>query len=145
MRMPWPKRRGAKGGSGIGGPAKRRWRCRLGFRIAYFLYRRFGIVRPLADRLADRVEHLLIMRFVIERLVGFNDQQIARCSAPGSPASPREIIDQRRDAIAGALDALRRQYPDYVAELEARFLRQSTLRQEMTRYQSLLRGRADPA
>ena len=48
-----------------------------------------------------------------------------------------EIIDQRREAVAGALDALRRQYPDYVAELEARFLRQSTLRQEMTRYQSL--------
>jgi monovalent cation:H+ antiporter, CPA1 family len=32
---------------------------------------------------------------------------------------------------------LRRQYPDYAAELEARFLRQSTSRKEMTRYQSL--------
>jgi len=32
---------------------------------------------------------------------------------------------------------LRRQYPGYAAELEARFLRQSTLRREMTRYQSL--------
>src|SRR4029077_1416704 len=48
----------------------------------------------------------------------------------------REIIDRRATMIAGALDALRRQYPDYVTELEARFLRQSTLRQEMTRYQS---------
>jgi monovalent cation:H+ antiporter, CPA1 family len=32
---------------------------------------------------------------------------------------------------------LRRQYPDYLTELEARFLRQSALRHEMTRYQSL--------
>ena len=36
-----------------------------------------------------------------------------------------------------AFDALRRQYPDYVAALEARFLRQSALRQEMGRYQAL--------
>jgi CPA1 family monovalent cation:H+ antiporter len=35
------------------------------------------------------------------------------------------------------LDAIRRQYPDYVVALEVRFLRQSALRQEMGRYQAL--------
>ncbi|HLJ20871.1 MAG TPA: cation:proton antiporter, partial [Stellaceae bacterium] len=109
----------------------------MGFRVAYFLYRRLGIVRPLAERLADRVEILLIMRFVIERLHPFNDQQIRQISGERIAGITGEILDQRQDAVTGALDALRRQYPGYAAELEVRFLRQSTLRREMTRYQSL--------
>ncbi len=109
----------------------------IGFRIAYFFYRRLGIVRPLGDRLADRVEILLIMRFVVERLVRFNNQQIRALFGERIAGIAGDIIGQRRDAVASALDAMRRQYPDYAAELEARFLRQSTLRQEMTRYQSL--------
>ena len=109
----------------------------IGFRIAYFLYRRLGIVRPLADRLADRLEILLIMRFAIDRLIHFNDRQVRPLFGERIAGITGEIVGQRRDAVAGALDALRRQYPDYAAELEARFLRQSTLRQELTRYQSL--------
>ena len=35
------------------------------------------------------------------------------------------------------MDALRRQYPDYLAALEIRFLRHSALRQELERYQAL--------
>jgi CPA1 family monovalent cation:H+ antiporter len=107
------------------------------FRIAYFLYRRLGIVRPLADRLADRVEILLIMRFVMERLRPFNDHQLRSIFGERIAGVTGDIIGRRCEAVAGAVDALRRQYPDYAAELEARFLRQSTLRQEMSRYQSL--------
>jgi monovalent cation:H+ antiporter, CPA1 family len=108
-----------------------------GLRIAYFLYRRLGIVRPLADSLAERTEILLIMRFVVERLHPFNYEQIRSIFGQRIAGLTGRILDRRRDAITGALDALRRQYPDYAVELEARFLRQSTLRQEMTRYQSL--------
>lgn len=108
-----------------------------GFRLAYFLYRWLGIVRPLADRLADRVEILLIIRFVIERLGAFNDGQVRSIFGERLAGVTRDILGQRRDAVTGALDALRRQYPDYAADLEARFLRQSMLRQQMTRYQSL--------
>jgi len=109
----------------------------MSFHIAYFLYRWLGFVRPLTERLADRVELLLIMRFVVERLRPFNNQQIR--SLFGEPIANviADILDQRRDAVAGALDALRRQYPDYLAELESLFLRQSMLRHEMARYQSL--------
>ncbi|MGC2415890.1 MAG: cation:proton antiporter [Stellaceae bacterium] len=109
----------------------------FGFRFAHFLYRRLGIVRPLADRLADRLEILLIMGFAIERLVRFIDQQVRPLFGERIAGITGEIIGQRRDAVASALDALRRQYPDYAAEIEVRFLRQSTLRQELTRYQSL--------
>jgi CPA1 family monovalent cation:H+ antiporter len=109
----------------------------LGLRIAYSLYRRVGITRLLAERLADRLEMLLTTRFVVERLYRFNGRQISALFGERIAAVTRAIIDRRRTMIAGALDALRRQYPDYVTELEVRFLRQSTLRQEITRYQSL--------
>jgi Na+:H+ antiporter len=46
-------------------------------------------------------------------------------------------IERRRGDVGGALDALQRQYPDYVAALEVRFLRQSAVRQEIGRYQAL--------
>jgi CPA1 family monovalent cation:H+ antiporter len=109
----------------------------LGFRVAYSLYRRLGLVRPLADCLADRVETLLIMRFVMERLRPFNKHQICALFDERIAGVTGEILRRRQEAVAGALDALRLQYPDYAAELEARFLRQSALRQEMTRYQNL--------
>ena len=66
----------------------------------------------------------------------------------GDAARSRSIFGERIEALIdrilqerldrdSALDALRRQYPDYAAALEARFLRQSALRREMGRYQAL--------
>ncbi|MGE5268203.1 MAG: cation:proton antiporter [Thiohalocapsa sp.] len=109
----------------------------LGFRAGYALYRRVGIARLLAARLADRLEMLLTTRFVVERLYAFNRQQIAALFGERLAAVAHAMIDRRRAMILAALDALRRQFPDYVTELETRFLRQSTLRHEMTRYRSL--------
>jgi CPA1 family monovalent cation:H+ antiporter len=107
------------------------------FRVAYFIHRRFGAVRFLSDRLAERVEMLLIMRNVLERLVRFNDQQIRAIFGERISTIIRKIIDQRRSAAGGALDALRRQYPEYTAGLETLLVRQSAMRQELIRYRSL--------
>jgi CPA1 family monovalent cation:H+ antiporter len=109
----------------------------IAFRLAYFLYRFFGIVRFLADRLADRVELLLVMRLLADRLLGFNTQRLGSMFGQRITELTGEIIARRREAAGDALDALRHQYPDYVAALEIRFLRQSALRQETERYQAL--------
>jgi CPA1 family monovalent cation:H+ antiporter len=109
----------------------------IGFRMALFLYRRLRVVRPLADRLAERLEILLAMRIAIERLIAFNSQQIGRLFGERIARTTREILDRRQQVTEGALDELRRHYPDYLAELEVRFLTQSTLRREMNRYQNL--------
>ena len=109
----------------------------IGFRIAYFLYRRLGIIPFLADRLADRAEILQSMRFVIEHLRPFNEHEIHAIFGERITHIVAEILDQRRDAISSGLDALRRQYPDFAAELEVRFLRQSTLREVKARFRSL--------
>ena len=109
----------------------------VAFRVAYFLYRHFGIVRFLADRLADRVELLLVMRLLVDRLRGFNSRRLVSMFGARIAELTSEIIERRRDGVADAFDALRRQYPDYVEALEIRFLRQSALRREMERYHTL--------
>ena len=116
----------------------------VAFRIAYFFYRYFGIVRFLADRLADRVELLLVMRLLVDRLLGFNSRRLVPMFGERITELTGEIIARRREAAGDALDALRRQYPDYVAALEIRFLRQSALRQETERYQALFEERLIP-
>jgi monovalent cation:H+ antiporter, CPA1 family len=107
------------------------------FRIAYFVYLHFGIVRLLADRLADRVEFLLIMRHCLERLAHFNDREINAIFGERISAIANKIISQRRQAAGDALDALRRQYPEYATALEAMLVRQSAMRQELARYRNL--------
>jgi CPA1 family monovalent cation:H+ antiporter len=107
------------------------------FRLGYYLYRHLGIVRFLADRLAERVELLLVSRLVVDRLRGFNNRRLGGMFGERITELTREIIERRREDVGDALDALRRQYPDYVAALEIRFLRQSALRQELEHYQAL--------
>jgi CPA1 family monovalent cation:H+ antiporter len=109
----------------------------VAFRVAYFFYRYFRIVRFLADRLADRVELLLVMRLLVDRLLAFNNRRLPPMFGRRITELTSEIIERRRDGVAGAFDALARQYPDYIAALEIRFLRQSALRQEIGRYRAL--------
>ncbi len=109
----------------------------IGFRFALLLYRRFRFVRALAERLAERLEILLVMRILLARLIVFNKEQIGKLFGEHIAFTTREIVAQRQQAIEMALDSLRRQYPDYLTELEVRFIAQSTLHQEMTRYRSL--------
>ncbi len=109
----------------------------VAFRVAYFIYRHFGIERFLADGLADRVELLLVTQLLVEKLAGFNRERLSSVFGERTTELTGEIIEYRRGAVSGAFDALRRQYPDYAAALELRFLRQSALRQELARYQAL--------
>ena len=109
----------------------------LAFRVAYFLYRHFGIVRLLAESLADRVELLLVTRLLVDGLVSFNKQRLHSIFGERIAELTGEIVGRRREHVGRAFDALCRQYPDYVAALEVRFLRQSARRQEIGRYQAL--------
>jgi CPA1 family monovalent cation:H+ antiporter len=84
------------------------------------------------------LEILLVMRIVLGRLVAFNKEQIGKLFGEHIALTTREIVSKRQQAVETALESLRRQYPDYLTELEVRFLTQSTFHHEMTRYQSLL-------
>jgi CPA1 family monovalent cation:H+ antiporter len=107
------------------------------FRFAYLLHRHLGIGRPLAERLAERVELLLITRLLMDRLLTFNGRRIGAVFGQRIAKITAAVIRLRHQGASTALDALRRQYPDYLAALEVRSLRQSALRQEMSRYKAL--------
>ncbi|HEY6521138.1 MAG TPA: sodium:proton antiporter, partial [Roseiarcus sp.] len=95
------------------------------FRVAYFFYRRFGIVRFLADRLGDRFEMLLVTRLLIQELTGAHAVRSRSIFGERVVELIDVILKLRLKRTTAALDALRRQYPQYAAALEARFLRQS--------------------
>jgi CPA1 family monovalent cation:H+ antiporter len=80
---------------------------------------------------------LLILRDVLDRLVRFNDRQIQQIFGKRVSAITRKVIDQRRSAAGDALDALRRQYPEYTSGLETLLVRRSAMRQELIRYRAL--------
>jgi monovalent cation:H+ antiporter, CPA1 family len=107
------------------------------FAAAFFLYRWFGLVRFLADRLADRFEMLLFTRVLIQELAGAHSVRSRSIFGERVVELIDAVLKARLTRTMTSLDALRRQYPQYAAALEARFLRQSAMRREMRRYDSL--------
>ncbi len=110
---------------------------RFAFRVAYQLYKRFGMARFLADRLGERFEVLLFTRLLITELIGFTGRRLNPIFGQRIADLARKILSTRLAATTAALEALRHQYPDHAAALESQFLRQSASRREMGRYQSL--------
>jgi CPA1 family monovalent cation:H+ antiporter len=100
------------------------------FRLAHFLHRRLAIERMLEDVLADRFEHLLVSRIVLEELA----PSVADTLGPivGSRLMPQlvDVLRQRQEMTASALEALGAQYPAYALILERRFLKRVALRRE---------------
>jgi CPA1 family monovalent cation:H+ antiporter len=109
------------------------------FAAAFFLYRRFGTVRFLADRLGDRFEMLLFTRLLIQELAGPHSVRSRSIFGERVVELIDAVLKARLTRTMRSLDALRRQYPQYAAALEARFLRQSALRREMGRYDALFK------
>ena len=107
------------------------------FRAAFALYRWLGVRRLLADRLGERFETLLVTRLLIQELGGSAARRSRSIFGDRIETLIDRILKARLDDAESALDALRRQYPDYAAALETRFLRQSALRREMERYKAL--------
>lgn len=107
------------------------------FRFAYLVYRRLGIGRLLAERLGERFETLLVMRLLVQELAGDEARASRAIFGQRIEALIDKILQERLDRAKVSLDVVRRQYPDYAAALEARFLRQSALRREIGRYRAL--------
>ena len=115
------------------------------FRVAYFFYRQFGIRRFLEDRLGERFETLLVTRLLIHELANGGAKGSRSIFGERMAGLIDGILVARLNQTQSALGALRRQYVDHAASLEARFLRQSALRSEIGRYQGLYEGGLIPA
>ena len=113
------------------------------FRFAHFLYRRFGIVRFLADRLGDRFEMLLVTRLLIQQLAGPNAARSRAIFGERLMGLMNAMLRTRLERTTAALDALRRQYPEYAAALEALVLAAIGVTARDGTLPGLVRGRPD--
>ncbi len=112
-------------------------RFRWSFRIALYTHRRFRVESPLANKLADRFEMLLVTRMVIDELLVYLDTKLIQLLEPEIGDQLRDVLHTRRKSCVEALSALRLQYPDYARALEERFLRNAALRLEESEYRAL--------
>lgn len=104
------------------------------FRLAQALQRRLRIARPLAIRLADRFEFLLVYRILADELIEFNNDHIRPLLGDRVADILQDTLAIRQDETLQAIDALRLQYPDYADALEGQFLRKAGVRLEETAY-----------
>ncbi len=108
-----------------------------GFHFAHLLHRRFGIESPLERCIADRFEMMMVTRIVLEELGRFAKAKLKRVLGVRVADLLGEILAQRLEATASALDALRLQYPEYAQTIEQRFLAQLAVRLESAEYDAL--------
>lgn len=106
-------------------------------RVAQLVQRHLKHDRWLARLLADRYEMLLLGRIVLDELIGFTAQKIEPLLGRRVAEILTEILLNRREASATALEALRLQYPDYADKLDQRFLQKAALRLEEDGYRAL--------
>lgn len=104
------------------------------FRLAQALQRRLRITRPLAIRLADRFEFLLIYRILADELIEFSNEDIRPLLGDRVGDILHDTLAIRQEETLQAIDALRLQYPDYADALEEQFLRKAGVRLEETAY-----------
>jgi CPA1 family monovalent cation:H+ antiporter len=105
-----------------------------GFRFALWLQRTFGWERPLADRLADRFETLLVERVVLHELQSFNRIEMAKLLGDSVADRLKALLAERLDGIEGALKALSLQYGDYAETIRTQHLQRAAIRLEAAEY-----------
>ena len=105
------------------------------------MHRRFRIDGPLLGRLSDRFERLLVCRVVLEGLGPYLTAHLAPLIGTRMTPPLRLVLDQRRQMVDAALEALRAQYAGFAEQLERRFLRRLALRREEMEYGTLYQER----
>jgi CPA1 family monovalent cation:H+ antiporter len=125
------------GRNGYRKAANQSLRYGLGFQFAMRLHGRLGISGPLVRMTADRFELLLSQRLILRDLGGFIDARIRRIHGRRVAELLRELLSRRTEAVEGALEGLRLQYPGYAEELERRFIRRTALRLEEREYTAM--------
>ncbi len=106
----------------------------LGTQIAAFFHRRLGINRPLAYRMAQRIELRLIQRRVLEGLTTFIRSRIRALFGERISEVAVHVIEARIDEIDRVQDTIRLQYPAYWHTVSGRFLSRTAVRLELEAY-----------
>lgn len=117
--------------------ARRALRFSPSFRLGHFLHRHFGLDWLLQRQISVRFEILLVRGLVLKELTRFNRQRLTLLLGERVARMLGEIVAGRSDSIARNVEALRLQYPEHVAALHRRFLKQTALRLQLSLFGDL--------
>ena len=112
-------------------------RARLSFQLAMWLQARLGIGHFLERRLADRFEITTITRIVLGEQLAFTEDKLMPLMGRAVCLRLKDVLVERLHTVHDALEALRRQFPEYAEKLQTRFLNQAALRLEEREYDAL--------
>lgn len=114
-------------------------RAQISFNLAMWLQARLGIGYFLERRLADRFENTTITRIVLGEQLAFTETKLMPLMGRAVCLRLKDVLADRLHTVNNALDALRRQFPDYAERLQTRFLNQAALRAEEREYDALVK------
>jgi CPA1 family monovalent cation:H+ antiporter len=117
--------------------ARRSTRIDRAMRIAAFVHRRLRLQRPLARRMAQRIELRLIQRRVLENLLTFIKSRIRALFGERVSEVALHVVEARIEELDRALDAIRLQYPAYWHTVSGRFLSRTAVRLELDAYRRM--------
>lgn len=104
------------------------------FRRALWLHRRLGWDRPLARRLAERFEALLVTQRALRELASYATRSLAPLLGPTGAGFLAGLLATRQQALGNALAALELQYPAFAAALRRQHLARVAIRLEEAEY-----------
>ncbi|WP_114395112.1 cation:proton antiporter [Oleisolibacter albus] len=116
---------------------RRMLRLSPSIRFSLWLQRQTGWERPLAARLSERFSELVAQRFTLEELQSFVTDRLSPMLGREVGTILAEVLQTRMEGLQHAMDAMRLQYPAYLAEVQARYLLRAGLRYEERTLKSL--------
>jgi CPA1 family monovalent cation:H+ antiporter len=109
-------------------------RADAGFRVALWVHRKLGWAWLLTERLADRVELLMVLQSMLAELAAFNARSVADLLGADAEARLAELVANRQGVVEDALHALSLQYPGYAESIRDRQLERAAIRFEAAEY-----------
>ena len=129
------------GVKGYRSQAKRLSQFDLSLRMAVWLQRTVRWSGPLAQRLADRFEVMLVSRRVLNEVEDFAKSRLPMLFEPRVADTALHVVHSRREQTERSFEALELQYPDYAEALRTRYMDRAALRLEEESYQQMLQER----
>ncbi len=105
------------------------------FRLAHWLYRRFGWHGPLGGRIADRFESLLVVQLVLRELAASSPDSLRALLGETVAVRLGQLLEGRRQGVHAALAAIELQYPRYAEALRGQYVARGALRLEAADYE----------
>lgn len=108
-----------------------------GFKVALHIQRHLGLGHWLAQKIATRLEKLLVLQGALRELIKFNSSGLAGMGSSQARTRIRDILESRLQDTQTALEALRLQYGDFYEALQSLYLRRAAARAEELEYRKL--------